>query len=218
MPFSVLIIERRPIVRLGLEQFFKEQFGEKDDWVIAVGEAAEFDMAQLREDQNLDLIVYRFPAFPQDDLRHALIDRSLFRAIYYEKTGNQFKDHMLSCHSGNVTVAIDEPDWDTLLAREAKTFLCSQLVNGGLDEIFDRRDYRYRASPYEERFKGGFFFQKDGVISVLVGLQRIIMAYWHFLDERTQKRVKEQFHVDIDYEINGQKYPVFVTLRSSAQC
>lgn len=212
MPFSVLIIEKHPVVKEGLTQFFGEQFSEDDDLIIAVSKAAEFNMAHLVGDKNFDLIVHRFPAFPQDSVRNALADRSLFRASFYESTGNRFEDHMLSCHSGDVTVAIDASNWGEQLARKAKEFLCSQLVNGGLDAIFNRRDYRYRASPYEKRFKG-ILAHGRGLTHALAELRRTIAAYWHFLDERTQSRVRERFNVSFDREIGGQKYQVYAVLR-----
>ena len=62
MPFSVLIVEKTPFLRGVLTHFFKEQFGDESDLVTAVGEPAESDITQLREGQNLDLIVYRFPS------------------------------------------------------------------------------------------------------------------------------------------------------------
>lgn len=215
MPFSILIIEKDQMVGLGLEQFFKEQFSEEDDQVVAISEATELDTAHLEGDKNFDLfdiVVYRFPAFPQDEARNALIDRSLFRALYYEKTRDPLENHRLSCHSGDVTVAIDEPDWGVQLAKRVKEFLCSRFVNGGLDALFSKRSHQYPASPYEGRFHKLFVGGK-GLTFALAELQMVIMEYWGFLDDRTRGRVREQFHVDFDHEIEGQKYPVFVTLR-----
>lgn len=165
--------------------------------VIAIGEPAEFDVTRLGNNQGLDLIVFRFPSedFYQNKTFHALLDRPLFRALYYKSTGNEFDDHMLSCHQGNVTVAIDEPDWGARLARKARVFLCSQLVNGGLDALFGERNYQHPASPYEGRFRR-FFVRGSGLTHVLAELTGSITDYWYFLDERTQKRVREQFHVD----------------------
>ena len=215
MPFLVLIVEKAPFLRSVLTRFFKEQFDDESDLVIAVSEPAEFDITQLREGQNLDLIVHKFPSedLSQNEASRVLINRSLFRALYYKKTGNELDDHMLSCHRGNVTVAVDEPDWDPQLAKKAKVFLCSQLVNGGLDALFNERDHRHPASPYEERFRR-FFVHGRGLTHALAELCRTIAKYWRFLDERTQKRVREQFYVDFDQEVNGQRYPIFVTLRS----
>mgnify|MGYP001564863200 CR=1 FL=1 len=222
MPFLVLIVEknlstREDLARLFREQF-REQFGDESDLVIAVSEPAEFDIAELREGHNLDLIVYKFPAedFSQSQavMLSALINRSLFRALYYKKTGNPFDDHNLSCHSGDIAVAVDEPDWDPQLAKKAKVFLCSQLVNGGLDALFNERDHRHPASPYEERFRR-YFVHGRGLTHALSQLIGAITDFWNFLDERTKKRVEEQFCVDLDREreIGGRKYPIFVTLR-----
>jgi hypothetical protein len=215
MPFFVLIIEKDPIVRLGLEQFFKEQFSEEGDQVITVNEAAELDIAHLEENEDFDLfdfIVYRIPAFPQDEARSALINRSLFRALYYKKTYDSLENHMFSCHSGDVAVEVDEPDWGMQLAKRAKEFLCSRFVDGGLDALFIKRSYQYPASPYEGRFRR-LFVGGRGLTFALAELQTVIMEYWDFLDDRTRGRVREQFHVDFDHEIGGQKYPVFVSLR-----
>ncbi len=191
MPFSVLIVEENQFLRNVLTHFFKEQFSDESDWVTAVSEAAEFDMTQLKKGENLDLIVYGIPALQdvQDDARKALINRSLFRASYYKKTGDSLKDHMLSCHSGDVTVAVDEPDWDPRLARKAKVFLCSQLVNGGLDALFNERDHRHPASPYEGRFRRFSAHGKE-LTYTLFKLIGAITDYWNFLDERTKKRVE----------------------------
>jgi hypothetical protein len=210
MPFSVLIIEKHPVIRIGLEQLFREQFGKDDDLVVAVDEAAQTDETELKrtlDQEHPDLIVYRLPFFPQDDVLDALIERSLFRAVFFKRTGNPLEDHMLSCHSGDVAVAIDEPNWGQQLAKKAKKLLCSQLVNGGLDALFGERDYRRPASPYEGRFDG------PGLTHRLAELIRIIEKCWYSLDERTRTRVEKQFHVGFDKEIDGQRIPVLITLR-----
>lgn len=214
MPFLVLIVEKNPLTRENLARLFKKQFGDESDLVTAVGDPTEFDITQLREGQVLDLIVYKFPSedLSQNETFRVLVNRSLFRALYYRKTGDSLDDHMLFCHSGDVTVAIDKPDWGMQLAKRAKEFLCSQLVNGGLDALFNERDHRYPASPYEGRFRR-FFVRGSGLTHTLAELIGAITDYWDFLDERTRKRVKEQFYVDLDHKIDGQKYPVFVTLR-----
>ncbi len=214
MPFLVLIVEKNQSTRENLARAFTELFSDESDLVTAVGEPAEFNMASLRDGQDLDLIVHEFPPkdFHQNAAFLTLLDRRLFRALYYKKTGNELKNHMLSCHSGDVTVAIDEPDWGAQLARGARVFLCSQLVNGGLDALFNERDHRYPASPYEERFRR-YFVRGRGLTHALSQLIGAITDYWNFLDERTRKRVEKQFHVGIDHEIEGQKYSVLVTLR-----
>ncbi len=216
MPFLVLIVEKNPFLRNVLARFFKDQFDDESDLVIAVSDPAEFDITQLREDQDLDLLVHKFPSedFSRNETFLALVDRSLFRALYYRKTGNPFDDHMLSCHSGDIAIAVDEPDWDPQLAKKAKVFLCSQLVNGGLDALFNERDHRHPASPYEGRFRR-YFIGGRGLTHALAQLVGSITDFWNFLDERTRKRVEEQFHVDFDQNQKGDssESSILVTLR-----